>query len=79
MNFLEENIFSKFGCPMKIITDNAQGFNSFRFIKKIQTYNVILSHSMAYHPQGNGLPESSNKTLVKILKKTINENQKNWD
>ena len=32
-----------------------------------------------YHPQGNGLAESSNKTLVKILKKTITENQKDWD
>jgi len=32
MKFLEENIFSKFGCPVKIITDNAQVFNSIRFI-----------------------------------------------
>ena len=39
---------------------------------------MILSHSTAYHPQGKGLAESSNKTLVKFLK-TINENQKNWD
>ena len=44
-----------------------------------QTYNAILSHSTSYHPQGNGIVKSSNKTLVNILKKTINENQKNWD
>ena len=79
MKFLEENIFSRFGCPVKIITDNAQVFNSVRFINFCQTYNVLLSHSTTYHPQGNGLAESSNKTLVKILKKTINENQKDWD
>ena len=79
MKFLEENIFSRFGCLVKIVTDNAQIINSARFINFYQTYNVILSHSIAYHPQGNRLAESSNKTLVRILKKTITENQKDWD
>jgi len=50
MKFLEENIFSRFGCPVKIVTDNAQVFNSIRFINFCQTYNVILSHSTTYHP-----------------------------
>ena len=44
-----------------------------------QQYNIALGHSTAYYPQGNGLAESSNKTLVRALKKAINENQKNWD
>ena len=41
--------------------------------------NITLGHSTAYYPEGNGLAESSNKTLVRILKKTIRENQNNWD
>ena len=36
MKFLEENIFSRFGCPVKIVTDNAQVFNSVRFINFCQ-------------------------------------------
>ena len=79
IKFLEENIIARFGCPAKIITDNAQDFKSARFMKFCQHYNISLGHSTAYYPQGNGLAESSNKTLVRILKKTINENQKNWD
>lgn len=79
MKFLEENIFSRFGCPIKIIIDNAQVFRSSKFVSFCQKYNVILSHSTAYHPQGNGLAKSTNKTLMKILKETIAENQKNWD
>jgi hypothetical protein len=35
-----------------------------------------LGHSTAYYPQGNGLAESSNKTLVNIIKKTLQENKK---
>ena len=37
MKFLEQNIFSKFGCLVKIVTDNAQVFNSDKFIDFCQT------------------------------------------
>lgn len=79
MKFLEENIFSRFGCPVKIVTDNAQVFSSIKFVAFCQKYNVILFHSTTYHPQGNGLVESTNKKLTKILKRTITENQKDLD
>ena len=31
-----------------------------------------------YYPQGNGLAESSNKNLIRILKKTVIENKRSW-
>ena len=79
MKFMEENIKSRFGCPAKIVTDNAQAFKSAKFVSFCQHYNIALGQSIAYYPQGNGLEESSNKTLVRALKKAINKNQKNWD
>ena len=42
-------------------------------------YNVTLSHSTPYYPQGNKLVESSNKSLVRIIKKMLAENKKGWD
>ena len=77
INLLEENIIARFGCPAKIIIDKAQAFKSTKFVNFCQCYNILLGHSTAYYPQGNGLEESFNKTLVRILKKTINENQNN--
>ena len=44
-----------------------------------ENYNVILSHSTPYYPQGNGLAESSNKILVRIIKKLLVDNKKGWD
>ena len=41
-------------------------------------YNISLGHSTAYHPQGNGLAESSNKSLVNIIKKLLEINKKGW-
>ena len=79
MHFLEENIFSRFGCPKKIVTDNAQAFKSGPMVNFCQKYNVVLSHSTAYYPQGNGLAESSNKSLIRIIKKMLEENKRSWD
>ena len=78
INFLEENILSRFGCPRKIVTDNAQAFKSMAMISFCQKYNIILGQSTAYYPQGNGLVKSSNKSLVNIIKKVLDENKRSW-
>ena len=41
-------------------------------------YHIALGHSTAYYPQGNGLAESSNKSLINIIKKLLEQNQKSW-
>ena len=74
----EEHMLARFGCPRKIVTDNAQAFQSKKMIQFYENYNNILNHSTTYYPQGNGLAESSNKSLVKIIKKLLEENKKDW-
>jgi transposase InsO family protein len=78
IKFLENNILSHFGCPRKIITDNASSFQSKKLINFFNQYHIGLGHSTTYYPQGNGLAESSNKTLVNIIKKKLQENKKSW-
>eukprot|EP00253_Pinus_taeda_P009819 PITA_09819 len=78
IRFLEDNILSRFGCPEKIITDNAAAFKSRKMINFCHKFHIILGHSSAYYPQGNGLAKSSNKILINIIKKMLEENKKNW-
>eukprot|EP00253_Pinus_taeda_P025538 PITA_25538 len=78
IQFLESNILSRFGCPEKIITDNAAALKSKKIIKFCNKYHITLGHSTAYYPQGNGLAKSSNKILINIIKKLLEENKKNW-
>ena len=42
-------------------------------------YHITLGHSTAYYPQGNGLAESSNKCIVNIIKKLLEDNKKTWN
>jgi len=78
IQFLEGNILSRFECPQNIATDNAAAFKSKKFIDFCNRYNIVLGHSTAYYTQGNGLAESSNKSLVNIIKKLLQENKKSW-
>jgi len=75
ITFLEFNILSRFGCPTKFITDNATAFKSRRMIDFYNKYHITLGHSTAYYPQGNGLAKSSNKSLVNIIKKLLEDNK----
>lgn len=77
-SFLENNILSCFGCPIKLITDNATAFKSKKMVDFCYKYNISLGHSTAYHLEGNGLAKSSNKSLVNIIKKLLEINKKSW-
>ena len=56
----------------KKITSNS------KFTEFCGEYDIVMGKSSNYYPQGNGLAESTNKTHILILKKTIDKNQKNW-
>lgn len=42
-------------------------------------YGIVLAHSSNYYSQGNGQAESSNKNLIKIIKRLVGQNKHNWD
>jgi hypothetical protein len=71
IQFLETNILSRVDCPINTIIDNPATFKSKRMEKFYQDYNITLGHSTTYYPQGNGLAESSNKSLTRIIKRLL--------
>ena len=52
--------------------------NKKRTINFSHKYHINLNQSNAYYPQGNGLVESSNKILVKIIKMFLEDNKRSW-
>jgi hypothetical protein len=79
IKFLKDNILSRFSVLDKFITDNGLIFICSTSTKFCGEYVIIMVQSSNYYPQGNGLAESTNKTLIQILKKTIEMNQRNWN
>jgi hypothetical protein len=79
INFLQENIFARFGCPKRLVTANAAAFKDKHLVKLCEELGIQLVHSTTYYPQGNGLAKSSNKSLVRIIKKLLAQNARGWD
>jgi hypothetical protein len=78
ISFLED-IMSTFGCPRRIVTDNVASFKDESLIKFCEQCDITLVLSTPYYPQGNGLVESSNKSLLKIINKLLEDNKKAWE
>jgi hypothetical protein len=77
-SFLESHIITRFGILESLVFDNAKYFSSLKLTEYSLERNIKVKYSTNYYPQGNGIVESTNKNLIKILKKTINDHQRNW-
>lgn len=76
--FLTKNIISRFGIHDSIVFDSAKYFSSVKLTEFTLEYGIKLKHSANYYPQGNGLAKSMNKSLINIIKKTIDQNPCYW-
>ncbi|XP_035549717.1 protein NYNRIN-like [Juglans regia] len=75
LKFLRENIFSRFGMPKSIISDNGTHFCNNALLQK---YGIHHKISIPCHPQTNGQAELANRKIKTILEKTMNPNLKDW-
>ena len=77
-DFLHREIICRYKTPRQITTDRGTEFiNGFHEIM-YQKYKIQHIKTTAYHPQGNGQTERTNKTLKNILAK-ISDTYENWD
>jgi hypothetical protein len=78
IQFIEQQLITRFGVPYVLVFDNATYFSSTLLTEFALDKGIIIRYSANYYPQGNGVAESTNKNLVRILKKTVADNQRNW-
>ena len=78
LRFIRSNIFSRFGTPRAVISDEGSHFCNKLFASLLAKYGVKHRVTLAYHPQSNGQAEVSNREIKKILEKTVNVTRKDW-
>lgn len=62
-------VFYCYGAPDHCLSDHGSAFESTEFKRFMRLHNVELHFSTAYRPEGNGLVERSNGTLLTVLRK----------
>jgi transposase InsO family protein len=78
IQFITEHIIHRFGIPQTLTTDQGTSFVSKEVRKFAELYKIKLLKSSPYYTQTNGQTESSNKTLIKLIKKKVEENPRRW-
>ncbi|GJS21432.1 reverse transcriptase domain-containing protein [Tanacetum coccineum] len=73
-----KSLFARFGAPRAIISDRGTHFCNDQFAKVMLKYGVTHRLSTAYHPQTSGQVEVSNRSLKRILERTVGENRASW-
>ncbi|KAL4368789.1 hypothetical protein GQ457_05G020860 [Hibiscus cannabinus] len=76
--FIKNNIFTRFGTPRVIISDEGRHFDNRSIAAALRKLGINHKLSTAYHPQTNGQAEVSNREIKSIMEKVVNPNRKDW-
>jgi len=77
--FIYENIITRFGCPLTLISDQGTHFVNDTIQVLLKKFIIDHRRKMTYHPQANGVVEAFNKTLHKGLTKICGIDKNDWD
>jgi transposase InsO family protein len=73
IEFIAEHIICRFGIP-QTLTSQGTSFVSKKMREFAELYKIKLLNSSPYYAQTSGQAKSNNKTLIKLIKKKIEEN-----
>ena len=76
--FLYENVITRFGCPLEIISDQGSHFLNEVIAHLLGEFMVTHRKSSPYYPRCNGQAESTNKVLCAVLTKIIAASRSDW-
>jgi hypothetical protein len=78
ISFVLEHIVHRFGIPQTLTTDQGALFMSHQFKEFAASLRIKLLNSSLYYAQANGQAEASNKILIGLNKKKIEEKPRRW-
>lgn len=76
VNFLKNYIFSRFGVPRALISDEGTHLLNKLMKNLLRKYNMNHKITTPYHPQASGQVEVSNRQIKQILEKIVSASQK---
>ena len=71
-------VFAKYGLPSTLHSDQGRNFESSMLQQTLDAFGIRKSRTTAYHPEGDGMVERFNRTLLQLLR-TYTETQEEWE
>ena len=73
-NVLLDNVFSRFGMPAQLHSDQGPQFESKLMAELCKLLGIKKTRTTPYHPQGDGMVERANRTIQIALKSYVDRN-----
>jgi IS30 family transposase len=73
VEFVKEHVIYRFGIPQTITIDQGTQFTCSGFMEFAESMGIKLLNSSPYYAQANGQAEASNKIMIKIIQKKIDQ------
>ena len=70
--------FSRFGLPDVLHSDQGRNFESTLLRETLEAFGIVKSRTTSYHPQGDGLVERFNRSLLQMLRAFV-EKESDWE
>jgi hypothetical protein len=78
INFVKEHVIHMFGIPQTITTDGGSVFIFEEFRKFTADVGIKLIRWSPYYAQAYGQAEASNQSIIKLIKRKIDEHPRSW-
>ena len=75
---LLDDMFLRFSLPDRLHSDQGRQFEGKLIGELYKLLQVEKTHTTPYHPQGDGLVERANRTILDMLA-TVVKNRENWE
>ena len=76
---LVDEMFCRFSPPEQLHSDQGRQFESDLITEICNTLGIKKTHTTPYHPQGNGMVERFNRTLLDMLATTSSNHPDDWE
>jgi len=76
---LVNEVISRLGCPIDLHSDQGSNFRGDIFRELCRLLEVRKTQASVKHPEGNGKVERFNKTLVRMIRSYLHDEQTDWD
>jgi len=76
---LVDEFICRFGAPETLHTDQRRNFESKLFKELCRLLGIEKTRTSAYHPEGDGMIERFNRTVIGMLSNYVSDNQRDWD
>ena len=78
INFVWKHLICQFDVPRESVANNGTQFQNNKLKKLCDTYHIKLNFASVSYPQSNGQAEATNKAILNIIKKSLEQSKGKW-